>query len=76
MPSIIEIIGKETKNTDCIHLYKEGLFWKAYQQSAYRINHLPFVEYKVIKKYVKAVGQEVISIGFPSLNLSKHFKEE
>jgi hypothetical protein len=76
MPSIIEIISQEKHNADAIHLYKEGLFWKAYQQSAYRIDSQPCTAYKLTKKYIKAVGCEVVSLGFPSLNLTRHFREE
>ena len=76
MASIIEIITQEKTNTDAIHLYKEGLFWKAYQQSAFRIDSQPCTAYKLIKKHIKAVSCEVVSLGFPSLNLPKHFRAE
>jgi hypothetical protein len=33
--SIHEIITIEDRNTGEIHLHKEGIFWKAYQQSTY-----------------------------------------
>jgi hypothetical protein len=32
---ISKIITEEEMNINCIHLYKEGSFWKAYEQSAY-----------------------------------------
>lgn len=76
MASITEIISQEKNNTTNIHLYKEGLFWKAYQHSAYRIDLIPGCAYKLIKKHIKAVNCEVVSLGFPSLNISKHFREE
>jgi hypothetical protein len=33
--SIQEITTIEDRNTGEVHLYKEGIFWKTYQQSAY-----------------------------------------
>lgn len=32
-----EIIALEDSNTGCINLYKEGLFWRAYERSAYAL---------------------------------------
>jgi len=55
-----KIIEKSPKE---IHLYKEGAFWIAYEQSAYYI----FLKkgYKPTKKFVKKVNSEVVSVGFP-----------
>ena len=47
-----------------IRIYKEGVFWMAYEQSAYWF-HLQ-KSYKPTKKFVKTVSQDVVSIGFPS----------
>lgn len=46
-----------------MHLFKEGVFWIAYEQCAYWF-HLK-KGYKPTKKFVKTVGQEVVSVGFP-----------
>ena len=46
-----------------VHLYKEGAFWVAYEQSAYAICRVK--AYKATKKFVKAAGMEVVSVGFP-----------
>jgi len=35
MSKINEILVVEESNDSSIYLYKEGAFWKAYQQSAY-----------------------------------------
>lgn len=55
----------ETVNTGVVHLWLEGMFWKAYERSAYifcqRVN-----DYKPYKKWIKAVGGEVVAIGFPT----------
>ncbi len=51
-------------------LYKEGLFYKCYNEDA-----MVFVqkvkEYKVSSKYVKATGSNVYSVGFPASEVDK-----
>jgi hypothetical protein len=47
-----------------IHFYKEGVFWVAYEQSAFAICKIK--SYKPTKKFVKAAGMEVVSAGFPA----------
>ncbi|MDR1632064.1 MAG: hypothetical protein LBR97_04180 [Dysgonamonadaceae bacterium] len=46
-----------------VHLYKEGVFWIAYEQSAYYF----WLKkgYKPTKKFVKSIKKEIVSIGFP-----------
>ena len=46
-----------------VHLFKEGVFWIAYEQSAYAV----FLKkgYKPTKKFVKKTNSEVVSVGFP-----------
>ena len=51
-----------------VYLYKEGVFWIAYEQSAYLVSQVKSL--KPTKKYVKAVGQEVVSVGFPDTALA------
>jgi hypothetical protein len=46
-----------------VHLYKEGVFWIAYEQSAYYFWLMK--GYKPTKKFVKAIKKEIVSIGFP-----------
>jgi hypothetical protein len=46
-----------------VHLFKEGIFWVAYEQSAFAICQLK--PYKPTKKNIKAVGQAVVTVGFP-----------
>jgi hypothetical protein len=54
-----------------VRFYKEGVFWVAYEQSAY------FVwlqkSYKATRKYMKCMGSDVVSIGFPE-NALKSFE--
>lgn len=61
MPYISEKIIHPTENH--LLLYKEGAFWVAYEQSAFYIAQCK--GYKPVKKYIKAVGEYVVSIGFP-----------
>lgn len=75
MNTIIQILSTESANTSNIYLYREGIFYKAYERSAYA-----FVtgvqKFMVKKKFVKCANQEVVSIGFPSDGLYKHFTKE
>lgn len=48
-----------------IKLHKQGLFWVAYEQSAYYIWQLK--GFKPTKKFVKSVAVEVVQIGFTTL---------
>lgn len=61
-----DFIRTEAENTDRIILYREGLFWKAYERSAFAVctQIRPF---KPTKRSLKTLGGgELISIGFPS----------
>ena len=61
---------------EAVHLWKEGVFWVAYERSAYWV-HLrsatrgcnPLSKnkegYKPTKKYIKSVGGDVVTVGFP-----------
>ena len=58
------------KSNNYFTLFKEGLFYKCYNEDA-----MVFVknvkEYKVSEKFVKSVGAEVYSIGFPVSDIKK-----
>ena len=75
MASIAEIIKREESTDDMIVLYKEGLFVRAYQKSAFLILQRG-IHLKVLKKHIKVVNQNVVSVGFPETSLSKHFEED
>lgn len=70
-----EIFEHEQGNTEHIRLYAEGLFWKAYERSAYACC-TQFREFKATKKYIKAMEGELVSIGFPRTSLSTLAGEE
>ncbi len=65
-----EIISREESNTNRIYLYKEGIFLKAYEHSAFFV-HLYIKEFKLSKRYIKTVNQDVISLGFPETSAPK-----
>lgn len=71
MAQIKEILQAEQKNDGSfIRLYAEGIFYKAYERSAWmacRVLH-PFM---VKKRAVRKVGQEVVSVGFPKTSFQK-----
>ena len=71
MPTIKEILQEE-QNRDSGHLvlFLEGKFWKAYERSAYTLACL--YNFKPSKRFVKLVGEEVISVGFPQEQLPKY----
>ena len=66
-------ILKKTENSadrKCFTLYKEGFFYKCYNQDA--MVFVKYVrEYKVSCKFIKSVGSKVYSIGFPASEVEK-----
>ncbi len=61
-----EKIDRETGQK--IYLYKQGVFWTAYEQSALILRH--HKPLKISVKSVKAVNQPVVSVGFPDATLA------
>lgn len=74
MSILHEILLREGINTHTIRFYREGVFYKAYERSAYLfVCHVkPFL---VKKKRVKSVEQEVVSIGFPTHSIAHYFEQ-
>lgn len=75
MSNLVEILSKEQENGRTIYFYREGVFYKAYEQSAYL-----FVKYVkpflVKKKHIKSVNQNIVSVGFPTKSLINYFPKE
>ena len=65
-----EIISREEQNIDSIWLYREGMFMKAYERSAFFVYTL-IHEFKLSRRYIKTVNMDVISLGFPQQTLPK-----
>lgn len=75
MPNIQAILHKESSNTHHIFFYREGVFYKAYERSAYLFvtNYKPFM---VKKRFVKAAGREIVSIGFPTNSINSYLPKD
>ena len=65
-----DFIRTEAANTDRIILYREGLFWKAYERSAFAVCS-QVRAFKTTKKALKTLGGgHLVSIGFPAASES------
>ena len=62
--TVKEIIQIENGNRNTIILLREGIFWRAYEKSAYAFS-MQVHPYKPTRKWVIAVKQVVVSLGFP-----------
>jgi len=61
-----QFITAEASNTDRIILYREGLFWKAYERSAYALCS-QVRPLKPTRKVLKNLGGgDLVSVGFPT----------
>lgn len=60
-----EIMELERGNLNTVILLKEGIFWKAYEKSAY-IFYQQIHPYKLAKKRVQSIDDEMVSLGFPT----------
>ena len=65
-----EFIAAEAANSDRIILYREGLFWKAYERSAFALTS-QVRPLKPTRKILKSLdGGDLVSVGFPSASES------
>jgi hypothetical protein len=63
------IVFIEEGNRQDIHLYQEGVFWKAYERSAYLF--VRYIKaYRTKKRYYKSIAQDIVSISFPDIVFS------
>jgi len=62
MATIQEKITQQAHNPSKVFLFKEGIFYKAYNQGAFLLRNK---NYKVAIKKVKNIENNVASIGFP-----------
>lgn len=69
MASIQEMIKFEREASPAtIRLVKCGEFYRAYNHSAWLFNKC-VIEYKVIRKYIKVLAEDIFYIGFPEKSL-------
>ena len=71
---IEKILQYESQNKDTIILFKEGIFFRAYERSAMRFTEY-VAPFKVFKKYYKIVNAEVCYLGFPMKSLDMLFQK-
>ena len=65
-----EILDREDANVSTVVLYREGMFLKAYEHSAY-LCHRYIHPFKLSRRFVKTVNRYVVSLGFPEQSLKK-----
>ena len=65
---ILEKVTLQKQDTSKIFLFKEGLFYKAYNEGAFLLKDK---NYKITVKQIKSIENEVLSIGFPISVLEK-----
>jgi len=64
-----KIMLQEADNTADIVLYRQGLFLRAYERSAFHLSEL--CQFKVIYKYIKYLKQDVVYSGFPESSFDR-----
>jgi hypothetical protein len=74
MATIKQILEIEDSNINHIHLFKEGLFLKAYQHSAY-LFYTTVKPFKPVLKYFKVAQRNLVLLGFPSSRLPDLFPQ-
>ena len=60
--TILEKVSIQNQDTSKIYLFKEGIFYKVYNEGAFLLKDR---NYKVAVKKIKGIENEVLSIGFP-----------
>jgi hypothetical protein len=66
--TIKEIVAQESQNSNSVRLHKEGIFYRAYNQSAMRMVER-VKAYKINHKFVKTANREVFYVGFPCTSI-------
>lgn len=72
--TVKDIIHLESGNQATIILLREGIFWKAYEKSAFAFFHQVH-PYKPIRKWVQTVKGDLISLGFPMASTDSVLKD-
>ena len=64
----------EQNNINCCYLVKEGIFRRAYERSAMLFS-FQIKAFKLIKRYIKCAGQDIVYLGFPDSALGEILNE-
>lgn len=65
MTAINEILKTEATNSGYLYMYHDGVFWKAYQRSAYMFIMHCGIGHMTEYRYIKSVARNVLSVGIP-----------
>ena len=68
--TIAEILSFEKESGTNLHLFKDRIFWQAYEKSAYLFSHY-FKKYKVNYQFYKNISFGMARVGFPETQLNK-----
>lgn len=64
-----EILKTERENPSNLVLHREGMFAKAYEESAYRLDHIRQASgqepLKATKRHVRNINRDIVSVGLP-----------
>lgn len=66
-----EKLSREKGNR--IHFYREGMFWKLYNQSAFNFSQR-VKQYLLKKKYIKELKETIVTMGFPDMVLKENLE--
>ena len=70
-----EILNTEHENPSYLILHREGMFAKAYEESAYRLDHIRQASgqepLKATKRHVRNINRDIVSVGLPFENAIK-----
>lgn len=69
--TVLEKVTIQKQDTTKIFLFKEGVFYKAYNEGAFLLQDR---NYKVAVKKIKSIESEVLSVGFP-ISVFENLKE-
>ena len=70
--TILDKVTLQQQDTTKIFLFKEGIFYRAYNEGAFLLKDK---NYKVAVKKIKSIENEVLSIGFP-VSVFEKLKDE
>lgn len=75
MPTYVEVLRfEEEAAPNVIRLVKSGEFYRAYNRSAWLFQSC-IAEHRVMRKYIKAINDDIFYIGFPEKSLFNNIGE-
>ena len=75
MPTFVDAVKFEKESpANTIRLVRSGDFFRAYNRSAWLFSKC-IAEHKVMRKYIKQIGEDAYYLGFPEKSLLKNIDE-